>query len=212
MPLGSIIAPGPRPAKSTSQATGPTGQIEPGLGGLGALGIGGQKMPTTVNVYRGSSAGKFLGGLPQPPRETLIVGRRSRQHAAHYFMLSGNDDARGVMANMGLTLHPWQLYFTAAIALGVVNAVVGGAAVAIAVGVAFDTSLGVAAVAGAAVALAGLAAAVRYQHMRRESGTPTRSSSRTGRVVLGIESGNGASWSSPLHVAIRTSVLDPEPM
>jgi membrane protein implicated in regulation of membrane protease activity len=86
-------------------------------------------------------------------------------------MLSGNDDARGVMANMGLTPHPLQLYFTAAITLGVVNAVVGGAAAAIAVGVAFDTSLGGAAVAGAAVALAGLAAAVHYQHMRRESGT-----------------------------------------
>jgi hypothetical protein len=91
--------------------------------------------------------------------------------SARYFMLSGNDDAVGVMANMGLTPRPLQLYFTAAVALGVVNAVVGGAAVAIAVGVAFDTSVGVAAVVGAAVALAGLVAAVRYQHVRRETGT-----------------------------------------
>lgn len=88
-----------------------------------------------------------------------------------YFMLSGNDDATGVMANMGLAPRPMQLYFTAAIAIGVVNAVVGGAAVAIAVGLAFGTSLGVAVASGAAVALTALMFAVRYQHTRRESGT-----------------------------------------
>jgi hypothetical protein len=75
------------------------------------------------------------------------------------------------MANMGLTSGAMQLYFTAAIGIGVVNAVVGGAAVALAVGVAFDTSLGVAVASGAAVALAALMGAVRYQHMRRDSGT-----------------------------------------
>jgi hypothetical protein len=90
---------------------------------------------------------------------------------ARYFMLSGNDDAVGVMANMGLSPSTLQLYFTAAMAIGVVNAVVGGAAVAIAVGVAFDTSLGVAVAAGAAIALGALAFAARYQHQRRESGT-----------------------------------------
>src|SRR5436305_9629726 len=91
--------------------------------------------------------------------------------SARYFMLSGNDDAVGVMANMGLTPRPLQLYFTAAITLAVVNAVVGVAAVAIAVGVALDTSLGVAVAVGGFVALAGVAAVVRYQHTRRESGT-----------------------------------------
>lgn len=90
---------------------------------------------------------------------------------APYFMLSGNDDAAGVMANMGLTPSPLQLYFTAAIAIAVVNAVIGGAAVAIAVGVAFNTSLGVAVATGAAVALAAIIVAVRYQYTRRESGT-----------------------------------------
>jgi hypothetical protein len=90
---------------------------------------------------------------------------------ARYFMLSGNDDAVGVMANMGLKPRPLQLYFTAALAIGVVNAVVGGAAVAIAVGVALDASLGVAVVSGAAVALVAIALAVRYQHTRRDAGT-----------------------------------------
>jgi hypothetical protein len=91
--------------------------------------------------------------------------------ADRYFMLSGNDDAAGVMANMGLMPGPLQLYFTAAIGIGVVNAVVGGAAVALAVGIAFGTSLGVAVASGPAVAVVAVMIAVRYQHVRRESGT-----------------------------------------
>ena len=91
--------------------------------------------------------------------------------SARYFMLSGNDDATGVMWNMGLAPRPVHLYFTAAISVGVVNAVVGGAVAAIAVGLAFDASLGVAVASGAAVAIAALTVAVRYQHTRRESGT-----------------------------------------
>jgi hypothetical protein len=88
-----------------------------------------------------------------------------------YFMLSGNDDAPGVMANMGMRPSTWQLYFTAAIAVAVVDAVVGGAAVALAVGIAFGTSLAVAVLVGAAVALIVVAAALRFQHTRRETGT-----------------------------------------
>jgi hypothetical protein len=90
---------------------------------------------------------------------------------ARYFMLSGNDDAAGVMANMGMPLSPRQLYFTAAVAVAVVDAVVGGAAVALAVGIAFGTSLAVAVVIGAATAVVTVAAALRYQHTRREAGT-----------------------------------------
>ena len=91
--------------------------------------------------------------------------------AERYFMLSGHDDAPGVMANMGLEPSAWQLYFTAAMAIGVVNAVVGGSAVALAVGLAFDTSLGVAVAAGAAAALVALVGALRYQNVRRGAGT-----------------------------------------
>lgn len=88
-----------------------------------------------------------------------------------YFMLSGNDDADGVMANMGLRPGPLQLYFTAAVAIAVVNAVVGGAAIALAVGLAVQASLGVSVAAGAVVAILVLLAALRYQHSRRDAGT-----------------------------------------
>jgi hypothetical protein len=86
-------------------------------------------------------------------------------------MLSGNDDAVGVMANMGMAVSPSQLYFTAAVAVAVVDAVIGGAAVALAVGIALDTSLAVAVVIGAATAVIAVGAALRYQHTRRETGT-----------------------------------------
>ena len=88
-----------------------------------------------------------------------------------YFMLSGNDDATGVMANMGMSPSRWQLYFTAAMAIAVVNAVVGGAAVALAVGLAFGTPLGVGVAVGAAAAVLALILALRYQSRRRGIGT-----------------------------------------
>jgi hypothetical protein len=91
--------------------------------------------------------------------------------AARYYMLSGNDDALGVMANMGLAPGPRQLYFTMAVAIAVVNSVVGGAAVALAVGVAFSTSLGIAAVPGALAAVTSVAFALRYQRHTRDTGT-----------------------------------------
>jgi MFS family permease len=91
--------------------------------------------------------------------------------ATKYFMLSGNDDAAGVMANMGLEPTPAQLYFTAAMAIGVVNSIVGGSAIAIAVGVASDAPLGVSVAVGGAAALVIVVAALRYQRGRRETGT-----------------------------------------
>jgi hypothetical protein len=60
---------------------------------------------------------------------------------------------------------------TAAIAVAVVDAVIGGAAVALAVRIAFGTSLAVAVVIGAATAVIAVGAALRYQHTRREAGT-----------------------------------------
>lgn len=113
--------------------------------------------------------------------EDFLLGRAMNrirhyylEHAGEargYFMLSGNDDAPGVLANMGIRPSPWQLYFTAAMAVAVVDAVIGGAAVALAVGIAFDTSLTVAVLAGLAVALIAVGGALRYQHTRRETGT-----------------------------------------
>jgi hypothetical protein len=93
--------------------------------------------------------------------EDFLLGRainRIRLHylehasdTARYFMLSGNDDATGVLGN--------------------VDAVVGGAAVALVVGIALGTSLGVAVLVGAAAALTALGAAMRFQYTRREAGT-----------------------------------------
>jgi hypothetical protein len=90
---------------------------------------------------------------------------------ARYFMLSGNDDAAGVLGNMGIAPSPRQLYFTAAIAVAVVNAVIGGAAVALAVGIAFGASLAVAVLIGAALAAVAVGAALRFQYARRDAGT-----------------------------------------
>jgi hypothetical protein len=75
---------------------------------------------------------------------------------ARLFVLSGHDDSIAVLANMGLTPTRWRLYFTAATMIAVINSVVGGAAVALALGVAVDAPLGLAAAAGGAVAIASL--------------------------------------------------------
>jgi hypothetical protein len=63
---------------------------------------------------------------------------------ARWFVMGGNDDARGVISNMGLAPSRWRLYFTVSNMIATVNSVVGGSAVA----------LGVAAAIGAAVAIA----------------------------------------------------------
>jgi hypothetical protein len=82
---------------------------------------------------------------------------------ARYFMMSGNDDVPGVLANMGLAPGPrWQLFFTTASAVSVVNGMVGGSCVAILLGVTLDLPLAVAAVAGAAFVVASVALYQRY--------------------------------------------------
>jgi hypothetical protein len=101
--------------------------------------------------------------------------------ATRYFMLSGHDDATGVMANMGMRPSPVQLYFTAAMAIAVVDAVVGGAAVALAVGLAFDAPVGVAVAVGGVAALLAVGLAFRYQRTRRDAGTRHESLFPSGR-------------------------------
>jgi hypothetical protein len=80
---------------------------------------------------------------------------------ARLFMLSAHDDAAGVLANMGVRQSRWQPYFTAPTMIAVINSVVGGGAIAIAVGAIFGSPLGVAA------ALGGLAASVSLAALRR---------------------------------------------
>jgi hypothetical protein len=89
---------------------------------------------------------------------------------ARYFMLLPYDDVPAVLRNMGLTPSRWQLYFTSASAVAVVNSVVGGAALAIACWVAFDASLGTAAVVGCVFAIVSVTAHEYWLRRRLERG------------------------------------------
>ncbi len=91
---------------------------------------------------------------------------------ARYFLMSGNDDAPGVLRNMGITVTRWQLYFTASAAIAVVNSVVAGTAAAFAVDVAFDPHLAVSITSGALVALASFVLHLRADRARHEHGVP----------------------------------------
>ena len=72
---------------------------------------------------------------------------------ANLFLLSGHDDGLGVFANVAVPAEGRTQYFTFGSVVAVINSVVGGSAVAIALGASVDASLGVAACAGAVVAI-----------------------------------------------------------
>jgi hypothetical protein len=81
-----------------------------------------------------------------------------------YFMLSGHDDALGVMRNMGVALERRQQYFTTGSMIAVINSVVGGAAVAIAIGAFTDAPLGLCAGIGGVAAVISLARLMRIEN------------------------------------------------
>jgi hypothetical protein len=81
---------------------------------------------------------------------------------ANLFLLSGHDDARGVFANMGLAIDNRSPVFAFSSAIAVINGVIGGAAVAIALAALADASLGPAVGAGAATAIISVVAWLRY--------------------------------------------------
>jgi hypothetical protein len=81
---------------------------------------------------------------------------------ANLFLLSGHDDPAGVFANMGLPAEGRKPFFAFSTAVLVLDSVVGGTAVAVALGAFFDAALGVAAAAGAAAAVASLVGWLRY--------------------------------------------------
>jgi len=89
---------------------------------------------------------------------------------ARLFVLSGHDDPIGVLANMGLSPTRWRLYFTTATMIAVINSVVGGAAVALALGVAADASLGLSSGVGGAVAIASLLLMRRAEYRMHVAG------------------------------------------
>jgi hypothetical protein len=82
---------------------------------------------------------------------------------AHLFVMSAHDDAVGVLANMGIKRSTWQAYFTTPTMIAVINSVVGGSAVAIALGAIAEPPLGVAAGIGGLVAIVSLAALRRFE-------------------------------------------------
>jgi len=86
-----------------------------------------------------------------------IAGNRS-----DLFLLSGHDDPASVFANMGLPAEGRKPYFAFSTAVIVINSVVGGAAVALALDATLGASLGVAATAGAAAAIASVTGWLRY--------------------------------------------------
>jgi hypothetical protein len=81
---------------------------------------------------------------------------------ANLFLLSGHDDKVGVNANMGLPAEGRLPYFAFSTAVLVINSVVGGSAAAIALSAFAEASLGLAAGAGGAVAIASVGAWLRY--------------------------------------------------
>ena len=80
-----------------------------------------------------------------------------------YFMLSGNDDPRGVMRNMGVSLQRRQQFFTTGSMIAVINSVVGGAAIAVAVGT-IGAPLGVSVVIGGIGAIGSLLRLLRIEN------------------------------------------------
>jgi hypothetical protein len=82
---------------------------------------------------------------------------------AELFLLSGEDDAAGVFENMGLPRegHTTPM-FSISSAVAVINGVVGGAAVALALGALTDASLAVAAIAGGVAAVASVVVWIGY--------------------------------------------------
>jgi hypothetical protein len=81
---------------------------------------------------------------------------------ADLFLLSANDDAAGVNENMGLRPEGHAAIFIFSSAIAVINGVVGGAAVALALGALANASLVVATLAGAITAIASIVGWMRY--------------------------------------------------
>jgi hypothetical protein len=106
--------------------------------------------------------------------EDLMMGRainRIRNYylqiageEARYFMLSGHDDAMGVMQNMGVSLERRQQFFTTGAMIAVINSVVGGAAIAIAVGAFTGAPLGICAGVGGVAAIVSLVQLLRLEN------------------------------------------------
>jgi hypothetical protein len=81
---------------------------------------------------------------------------------ADLFLLSAHDDPPGVLETTALPTGGRLPYFAFSSAIAVINSVVGGAAIAVALGGIADVSLGLAAGIGGAVAIVSVVAWIRY--------------------------------------------------
>jgi hypothetical protein len=105
--------------------------------------------------------------------EDLMMGRainRIRNYylqiageEARYFMLSANDDALGVMRNMGVSLQRRQQFFTMGSMIAVINSIVAGGAIAIAIGALTGAPLGVCAAGGGVAAIVSVISLMRME-------------------------------------------------
>ena len=85
---------------------------------------------------------------------------------AHYFLLSGRDDVRGALANMYVRDSWTQFLFTMPSAVAVINALLAGVTVALALMTTVGTPLPVTVLAGMAFGTAALALHLAYQVRR----------------------------------------------
>ena len=90
---------------------------------------------------------------------------------AKLFLLSGHDDGRGVFENAAVPPEGRKQFFTFATVVAVINSVVGGSAIAVALGAIADASLGVAAGAGGVIAVGSLTVLVRHAERLLEERT-----------------------------------------
>lgn len=89
---------------------------------------------------------------------------------AKYFLLGGHDDVRGALANMGIAKPSrWQLFFTLATMLLVLNSVIAGTTVALVLARAAGAGLWLPVSAGAVAAVLSGYGHVRWQRWRHDA-------------------------------------------
>jgi hypothetical protein len=160
------------------------GAVSSGLVALGFVGRGGEDRATFNGFALVILPTLYLLGLftfvrlVQNSIEDIFLGRAINRIRQYYFsvigddsgyvMLDANDDPLGVLANAGMAhLSRWQLYFTLAMMIAVLNAVVGGSAVTLAVRV-LDAPIGAAIAVGV---VAGATSIIFYHRWQRTAHT-----------------------------------------
>jgi hypothetical protein len=104
--------------------------------------------------------------MSENSEEDVVYGRAINRIRHHYielagdqallFMMTANDDPLGVLRNMGLTPSRTRPYLTAAYMIAVVNSVIGGSAVGLAIAATGDPPLWIPVAAGGVAAILSL--------------------------------------------------------